>query len=527
MAKLKQLVSYEWMKAIPKKPLAIALIIIIAISGAFCIAISTLSGKIALIDIYYPMVSIEVREYILKLIDYAIKENEIKAVVLRIDSVGGVASDIEEIYKNLLILHEKKPIVASIVGLGTSGAYHLAIASDYIYTEHTAFVGNIGVIGRIPKKFFPTEETIETGPFKQVGFSQKEFQFLIDSAFESFMNSVLTRRGDKLKISKEELSKGMIYIGSEAFKLGLVDEIGSSADAIKKAANLANLINYQIVNVNELFEKPFLLFLSKIEISKMLDKINPLPTIYYIYLPYLNEDENSNEFLTINLYNRMNNSFLNEFHSKGSILIDLAHKNAFSYNELEIILSEIVLKNYNVEFVYDKESFLKKLPDSKSLIVINPTEQFYDYEIEAIKSFIENGNKMLLIAEVTRESIEGANSLGIKFGLIFMSGYLYNLKENYGNYRNIIITNFKNNVLKDVKKAIFYTSTYIHTIGEPIAITSNSTVYSGNEKQGEYCVISLNDKVLAIADFTFMIEPYCYEEDNYELIKNIIEYVFE
>ncbi|MEM3522900.1 MAG: hypothetical protein QXD78_07675, partial [Candidatus Bathyarchaeia archaeon] len=84
------------MKAIPKKPLAIALIIIIAISGAFCIAISTLSGKIALIDIYYPMVSIEVREYILKLIDYAIKENEIKAVVLRIDSVGGVASDIEE-----------------------------------------------------------------------------------------------------------------------------------------------------------------------------------------------------------------------------------------------------------------------------------------------------------------------------------------------------------------------------------------------------------------------------------------------
>jgi protease-4 len=525
--KLKQLASssYKWIKAIPKKPLAIALVIIIlAFGGISYIAISTISGKIALIDVYYPMISIEVREYIIKLIKYAIESSEIKAVVLRIDSVGGVASDVEEIYKNLLILHEKKPIVASIVGLGVSGAYYVAIASDYIYAESTAFVGNIGVIGKIPKKFSPSEETIETGPYKQVGFSQKKFQFLIDSAFESFINSVLVRRGNKLKITKEELSKGMIYVGNEAFKLGLIDEIGSSADAIKKAASLANLINYQVININELFEKPFLLFLSKSEVSKMLDKINPHPTVYYMYIPYLSEDsmDSCKTFQT-----KANNSFLNESYSKESILIDWAHGNAFSYDELEIILSEVISKKYDVSFAYDKESFLKKLMNAKSLIIINPTEQFYDNEVEAIKSFIENGNKLLLIAEVTRKSIYGANSIGVKFGLTFMSGFLYNLKENYGNYRNIIITNFKDPLSKDVKKVVFYTSTYIHTIGNSVAITSNSTVYSGNEKEGEYSVISINDKVMAVADFTFMTEPYCYEEDNYKLIKNIINYLVE
>jgi hypothetical protein len=108
-----------------------------------------------------------------------------------------------------------------------------------------------------------------------------------------------------------------------------------------------------------------------------------------------------------------------------------------------------------------------------------------------------------------------------------MSGFLYNLKENYGNYRNIIITNFKDPLSKDVKKVVFYTSTYIHTIGNSVAITSNSTVYSGKEIEGEYSVISINDKVMAVADFTFMTEPYCYEEDNYKLIKNIINYLVE
>lgn len=532
-SKLKQLTSfsYKWIKSMPKKPLAIALIAIIIISSAFYVAISSISGKIAIIDVYYPMVSIEVREYVLKLINYASESNEIKAIVLRIDSEGGIASDVEEIYKSLLALHEKKPIVASIVGLGVSGAYHLAIASDYIYAELTAFVGNVGVVGRVPRKFLPNEEIIETGPYKRVGFSQKKFQFLIDSAFESFINSVLERRGDRLKISKEELSKGMIYTGLEAFKLGLIDEIGSSTDAIKKAASLAHLINYQTIYVNELFEKPYLLFLSKSDIAKKIDKINPPPAIYYMYIPYLNE--NLNEFSIMSpsksLQYKANNSFLNYTSEEKLVLIDRSHGNAFSYDEIDIILNELISMKYEVEFIEDRESFQKMLMNAKSLIIINPTRPFDEYEVKAIKDFIKNGNKLLLVAEVTRESIDGANSIGLRLGLIFMNGYLYNLKENYGNYRNIIITNFSDFVSKDVKKAIFYTSTYINTLEKPIAITSNTTIYSGSEKPGEYTVISIsnNNRVLSVADFTFFTEPYCYEEDNYKLVKSLIEYLVE
>ncbi|MEM2897313.1 MAG: S49 family peptidase [Candidatus Bathyarchaeia archaeon] len=526
---LKQLASLspKRLKALPIKSLAIALIVIIVISGVSYVAIFSVSGKIALIDVYYPMVSIEIREYLLKLVNYAIESNEIKAVVLRIDSEGGIASDVEEIYKNLLVLHEKKPIVASIVGLGVSGSYHLAIASDYIYAELTAFVGNVGVVGRVPEKFSPSEEIIETGPYKRVGFSQREFQFLVDSAFESFIDSVLTKRGDKLKISREELSKGLIYTGLEASKLGLVDEVGSSADAIKKASSLAGLIGYKVVNVNELFEEPYLPLFIKSDISKRLDKINPPPTIYYMYIPY--SIDSSKEFSIVTprkaSQNGANNSFLNEPYNEELVLIDLVHGNAFSFDELDIILSEIVSRGFGVEFLSERESFQEKLMDAKSLIIINPTEPFYENEVKAIEGFIGSGNKLLLIAELTRESIVGANSIGIPLGLIFMSGYLYNLKENYGNYRNIIVTNFNNPISKDVKKAVFYTSTYIHTIGKPLAVTSDYTVYSGSEKTGEYAIISIKDRVLAVADFTFMTEPYCYEEDNYKLLENIIDYL--
>ncbi|RLI18921.1 hypothetical protein DRO49_01615, partial [Candidatus Bathyarchaeota archaeon] len=179
-------------------------------------------------------------------INIALLNQSIKAVVVAIDSPGGTVDDVESIYLDLLRLGEEKPLVASITS-ALSGGYYIAVAADYIYTLPTSMVGNVGVIGVGPPVLIPSERVLESGAYKVTGFSRLQFPFNLTEALGNFASAVEEQRGDRLRLSTKELLRGKVYLGCEAVRLGLADEIGSLQDAIKKAAEEAHLTRYGVV----------------------------------------------------------------------------------------------------------------------------------------------------------------------------------------------------------------------------------------------------------------------------------------
>jgi protease-4 len=194
---------------------------------------------------------------------YAAEHNDIKAVVLLVDSPGGEAATSEDLFFRILELRQKKPVVAVIQRIGASGGYYLASASNYIYAHPAAIVGNIGVIAFMPEPLPPDEEIATTGPFKGSGSSQVDFLRGMEAIKREFVANVMDQRGwalanmhdqplDDLLPSADRLATGQIWTGVEARDIGLVDELGSDLDAVNKAAELAHLANYEVVDISAL-----------------------------------------------------------------------------------------------------------------------------------------------------------------------------------------------------------------------------------------------------------------------------------
>jgi len=121
------------------------------------------------------------------------------------------------------------------------------------------------------------------------------------------------------------------------------------------------------------------------------------------------------------------------------------------------------------------------------------------------------------------------NTVSTRFGLTFAKGYLYNEEEHYGIYRNIYVREFVNTALtQNITSLLLFTTTHIHSSNKGVALTSDTTYSSALEKQGKYAVIAMvknKGTVIAFADITFLMEPYCYLEDNYQLIANLVSII--
>jgi protease-4 len=512
--------------------IAIVLILVVIVSVMILIASSVpLPGvkRVGVIEIYGYIESEEVRDNVVRMIDYAIKDGSIKAVVLKIDSPGGWVDAIEEIYLNLLKLREKKPVVAAVVGYGASGGYHIAIASNFIYATPTAMVGNIGVIGRLPYRVWPSELYVETGPQKLTGFSEKEFYFKIQEILERFINAVREQRKNKLLIDNVEMSKGLIYFGADAAKNGLVDNTGSSFDAIEKAAELAGIKEYEVVVVNSMLREDYSSaeFRSSLLTLADLDRLVPPPAFHYVYLPTAAEKPKIYDASTGE--NMGENVMVPEVKERGNIvLVDYSHNNMFHPLELNILLSELVKRGYTLRYAGKGENLAEKLEGVKAFLVIAPWDAFSGDEIEAVKKFVEDNGKLLLITDPSREYARAINSLSADFGVVFANGYLYSLEESYGNYRNIYVKDFREfTVTKNIQKLVLFTAAHIYSNGNGIAFTSDKALSSEGEKQMKFSPMALahENRVLAIGDFTFMTEPYCYIESNFQLVANVADFL--
>ncbi len=187
-------------------------------------------------------------------INYARKARDIKGVVLMVNSPGGGASSGHDIYYQLRKLRAEKPVVASVDILAASAAYQIAVAATEIYAKPASFIGNIGVIVGLPAPETLSEQFITTGPFKATAFNATGIVQKLDLLYANFRDSVVTERlaaPNPLKLDPDEVATGELWVGLEAKEHGLIDEIGSKLDAIDRAAELAGLRNYEVVNVRD------------------------------------------------------------------------------------------------------------------------------------------------------------------------------------------------------------------------------------------------------------------------------------
>ena len=179
----------------------------------------------------------------------------IRAVVLRIDSPGGVVGPTQEIFTAVRRLREaKKPVVASLGSVAASGGYYVAVAADRIYANPGTLTGSIGVVMQLAnvegllKKVGVEYVVIKAGAYKDVGNfaramtpeERRILQAMLDDVYDQFISAVAAGRGLDPK-QVRGFAEGRIYSGRQAQGLKMVDDLGGLEDAIEAAAKIAGL----------------------------------------------------------------------------------------------------------------------------------------------------------------------------------------------------------------------------------------------------------------------------------------------
>ncbi len=187
----------------------------------------------------------EVRETLKK----AEEDDDIAGIIIKINSPGGTVSASDIIYHEVMNFRKKKgvPVYACITGIGTSGAYYIAAASDKIFSHPGAITGSIGVIALkfnaegLMAKLGIKDETIKSGdkkdmfsPFRPLTFEERNImQGVIDDLHKQFVNAVFDQRRERMTLQElNALADGRIYTAGTALKLHLIDQIGYMDEVI-------------------------------------------------------------------------------------------------------------------------------------------------------------------------------------------------------------------------------------------------------------------------------------------------------
>ncbi|MDQ8011762.1 MAG: signal peptide peptidase SppA [Flavobacterium nitrogenifigens] len=195
------------------------------------------------------------------------KNDDVKAIVLRIDSPGGSALTSDLIWREIEITKKVKPVVVSMGNYAASGGYYIACNANKIFAENNTITGSIGVFGMLPNfsplanKLGINSEQVKThenaanySPFLPVDEKFKAFTLEgVEKIYNTFVTHVA--EGRKMTFSQvDSIAQGRVWSGTEALKIGLVDKIGGLNDAIAEAAKIAKVKKYSTQNYPE-YEK--------------------------------------------------------------------------------------------------------------------------------------------------------------------------------------------------------------------------------------------------------------------------------
>ncbi len=201
------------------------------------------------------------------------EDDDVKAIVLRVDSPGGSALVSELIWREIELTKKVKPVVVSMGNLAASGGYYIACNANAIFAEPTTITGSIGVFGMLPNangfatKYGVNAEQVQThknaigySVFEPISEEYKTFALEgVDQIYKTFVNRVAV--GRKMTFDQvDAIAQGRVWTGSDAIKNGLVDKLGNLDAAIAHAAGLGKTKSYRTENYPE-YKKNFNEFL--------------------------------------------------------------------------------------------------------------------------------------------------------------------------------------------------------------------------------------------------------------------------
>ena len=194
------------------------------------------------------------------------KDDDVKAVVIRVNSGGGSAFASEQIWHEVQLLKAVKPVVISMGGMAASGGYYISCGANRIFAEPSTLTGSIGIFGMIPdatelltQKMGLHFDVVKTNKHADFGapsvygmlgrpFTGEESSLMqaeIERGYDLFISRVAEGRGIS-KDSVDAIGQGRVWTGEQALKRGLVDKLGNLDDAIAEAAQLAELEEYSV-----------------------------------------------------------------------------------------------------------------------------------------------------------------------------------------------------------------------------------------------------------------------------------------
>ena len=197
------------------------------------------------------------------------KDDDIKAIVLRINSPGGSALTSDLIWREIELTKRVKPVVVSMGNYAASGGYYIACNANTIFAEKNTITGSIGVFGTLPNfsvaanRYGINTEQVRThenasnySPFVPMDEKFKAITLEgVENIYATFIGHVA--EGRKMTTAQvDSIGQGRVWTGSEAVKIGLVDKIGGLREALAEAAKLAKIKSYSTVNYPE-YEKSF------------------------------------------------------------------------------------------------------------------------------------------------------------------------------------------------------------------------------------------------------------------------------
>jgi len=186
-------------------------------------------------------------------------DDQVKAVVLRVNSPGGSAWISDQIWKQMTELKRSKPVVVSMGAVAASGGYYISCAADKIVAEPNTLTGSIGIFGLFPnmtglfRKLALTSDVVKTNRFADLGDPSRPMtndeKTLIQTYIERGYDTFLARCAEGRHMSKEDIDivgQGRVWTGEQAKERGLVDELGGLERAVEIAAEMADIYNYSI-----------------------------------------------------------------------------------------------------------------------------------------------------------------------------------------------------------------------------------------------------------------------------------------
>jgi len=242
--------------------LVTAVLAYLAVAGLFVLSLGGLSRGESGGGLFGPRVAIVELEGVIIDVDDVLRELKahrenptVRAVVLRINSPGGVVGPTQELYDAVRRLRDAgKPVVASLGAVAASGGYYVAVACDQVYANRGTLTGSIGVIMQLPnfeqlmKKIGVDYVVVKAGQFKDVGNiarpmtadERRVMQALLDDVHGQFIDAVAAGR----RLSRDEVVRfadGRVFSGAQAKDLRMVDALGGLEDAVQAAARLAGI----------------------------------------------------------------------------------------------------------------------------------------------------------------------------------------------------------------------------------------------------------------------------------------------